>query len=318
MSNRRKFIQDTGTWLLGAGLLGTFSACGNRLTEAQALAMTPGKDRDLFFQLSLAEWSLHRTLWSGELQHLDFPAFCRDTFGIGAVEYVSTFFEGKVAQTNYLAKLKKNADEAGVQNVLIMVDAEGSLATADEKSRLQAVENHKKWIRAAQFLDCHSIRVNAAGKGDREKVLAAAVDSLGRLSELAAGAGINIVVENHGGYSSDARWLAEVMGQVNRPNCGTLPDFGNFTVNMFPYQTYDPYQGVKELMPFAKGVSAKTKEFAPDGTETRLDFQRLLKLVKEAGYRGHIGIEYEGYKLSEVAGIKATQALLIQAGRQIG
>lgn len=315
MMNRRKFLRQSTGLVAGAGLLGALPACTQLLPEEKALGLRPGVADDLFFKISLAEWSLHRSLWAGELKHLDFPAYAQKTFGIDAVEYVSTFFEGKVAEKTYLAQLKQNAEDAGVENVLIMIDAEGNLAGSNEAVRSQAVENHRKWIEAAQFLGCHTIRVNAAGKGPREQVLAAAVDSLGRLSEIAASAEINVVVENHGGYSSDASWLSEVMRQVNQPNCGTLPDFGNFIISLFPYRTYDRYQGVQELMPFAKGVSAKTKEFDPAGQDRQVDFLRMLKIVKDAGYSGHIGIEYEGYKLSEVAGIRATQHLLIEAGR---
>jgi sugar phosphate isomerase/epimerase len=214
--------------------------------------------------------------------------------------------------------MNRRARDNGVEQLLIMVDLEGSLATLDEVARKRAVENHYKWVHAARYLGCHSIRVNAAGKGDRQAVLSVAVDSLGRLADYAEKEGINVVVENHGGYSSDASWLAEVMRQVGRPNCGTLPDFGNFTMSLFPYQTYDRYQGVQELMPFAKGVSAKTFAFDSSGREKSMDFQRLLSIIRESGYTGHIGIEYEGYKLSEPAGILATKRLLIEAGGKMG
>ena len=316
MNNRRKFLQQTGVLGLAA-LSGSISACRPLMAEEEAVALPIPETKNLFFEISLAEWSLHRTIWGGELDHLDFPRFAREKFGIKAVEYVSTMFGTDGTETAYLGQLKQNCESEGVRSLIIMVDAEGSLATADETARLQAVDNHQKWVNAAQFLGCHSIRVNAAGKGPRENVLAAAVDSLGRLSELCAGAGINVVVENHGGYSSDASWLSEVMRQVNQANCGTLPDFGNFLINLFPYRRYDPYEGMEELMPFAFGVSAKSRDFGKDGQDQRVDFYRMLEIVKKHGYSGHIGIEYEGYKLSEMAGIRATQALLIQAGSQL-
>lgn len=316
MNNRRRFLQQAGC--LGvAAFSGSLGACRPLMAEDQAQALSIPDSSNLFFEISLAEWSLHRTIWGGELDHLDFPRFAMENFGINAVEYVSTMFGPGGTETAYLGRLKKNCQDAGVRSLIIMVDAEGSLATADDTARLQAVDNHKKWISAAQFLDCHTIRVNAAGKGPRENVLSAMVDSLGLLSELAAGAGINVVVENHGGYSSDASWLSEVMRQVDQPNCGTLPDFGNFLINLFPYRKYDPYQGMNELMPFAKGVSAKSKEFDDKGQDKRVNFKRMLEIVKKHGYSGHIGIEYEGYKLSEVAGIRATQHLLFEAGKQV-
>ena len=194
-----------------------------------------------------------------------------------------------------------------------MIDMEGNLASLDEKSRLQAIENHYKWIDAAKFLNCHSIRVNAIGKGERNAVASAMVDSLGKLSEYGAKEEINVVVENHGGYSSDASWLAGVIKQVNNPYCGTLPDFGNFLINLFPRKEYDPLKGLQELMPYAKGVSAKSHDFNAAGENTHADFPAMIKIVKDFEYSGYVGIEYEGYKLSEEAGIKATKDLLIKS-----
>lgn len=296
--------------------MGGLGSCSDLLPEKNALAMgVAGQDDSgLFFKISLAQWSLHRALWSGEMDHLDFAEVSRKQFGISAIEYVSQFFSDKAEDTAYLNQMNQRAADNGVAQNIIMVDAEGSLATLDEAARKRAVENHYKWINAAKYLGCHTVRVNAAGKGDRSTVQAAAVDSLGQLAAYAEKEGINVVVENHGGYSSDGAWLAGVMRQVNKPNCGTLPDFGNFTVSLFPQQRYDRYEGVRELMPFAKGVSAKTHAFDSGGQEISSDYRRLLGIVRDAGYTGHIGIEYEGYKLSEKAGILATRHLLIEAG----
>jgi len=191
-----------------------------------------------------------------------------------------------------------------------MVDGEGNMADIDQKTRNKAVENHYKWIEAAKFLGCGTIRVNAAGKGTPEEMKNAAIDSLGRLSEFGAAHDINIVVENHGGLSSDGQWLSSVLAGVNMDNCGSLPDFGNF------YE-YDRYQGVIDLMPFAKGVSAKSHDFDADGNESKIDYVRIMKTVKDAGYRGHVGIEYEGSTLSEEEGILATKKLLEKVGKQL-
>ncbi len=276
----------------------------------------------LFFKISLAEWSLHRSLFNGEMSHLDFPAIAQREYGIEAVEYVSTFFKG--TETKYLNKLLQQTIAYDVKSVLIMVDREGDLGDLYEPSRIQAVERHYKWIEAAKFLGCHSIRVNARGQGTAEEVAKAATDGLSRLSEKAAKENINVLVENHGGYSSNGKWLANVMEQVDMPNCGTLPDFGNFCIEQEEIdgewqctERYDPYQGVKELMPFAKGVSAKSHDFDKKGNEKGLDYEKLLKIVKNAGYEGYIGIEYEGDRLSEKEGIKATKALLERVGQTI-
>lgn len=255
------------------------------------------------YKISLAEWSLHRTLGTGTITNMDFPRITKETYGLDAVEYVSTFFKGKGEDTQYLTQLKNECEKYDVKSLLIMVDGEGNLADTSLAARTKAVENHYKWVKAAKFLGCHSIRVNAGGRGTMGQMQAAAIDGLGRLSAYAADYGINVIVENHGGNSSIGKWLAEIMKVVNRPNCGTLPDLGNF------YE-YDRYAGVKDLMPFAKGVSGKTYEFDENGNETKVDYVKMMKIVSDAGYKGYIDVEYEGSKLSEDEGIKASIALI--------
>jgi sugar phosphate isomerase/epimerase len=254
------------------------------------------------FQISLAEWSLNRSIGKGTITNLDFPRIAKTVYGLDAVEYVSTLFKGKGEDIGYLTALKDSCTKYGVKSLLIMVDAEGSLADTSLAARTKAVENHYKWVKAAKFLGCHSIRVNAAGRGNMGQMQAAAIDALSRLSDYAAGYGINVVVENHGGNSSIAKWLVEIMKTVNKPNCGTLPDLGNF------YE-YDRYRGVTEMMPFAKGVSGKTVAFDADGNETRVDYVKMMKIISDSKYSGYIDVEYEG-KLTEDEGIKASIALL--------
>ena len=255
------------------------------------------------YKLSLAEWSLHRTLGKGTISNLDFPRIAKKTYGLDAVEYVSTFFKGKGEDTGYLTALKDSCAKYGVKSLLIMVDAEGNLADTSLSARTKAIENHYKWVKAAKFLGCHSIRVNAAGRGTMGQMQAAAIDGLSKLSDYAAGYGINVIVENHGGNSSIGKWLSEIMKTVNKPNCGTLPDLGNF------YE-YDRYQGVTDMMPFAKGVSGKTHDFDADGNETVIDYTRMMKIISDSKYTGYIDVEYEGNKLSEDEGTKASIALL--------
>ena len=262
------------------------------------------------FKISLAEWSLHNTINKGELTNLDFPAYAKEKCGIDAVEYVNQCgeFKDKAKNQEYLAELKQRCEDAGVISLLIMCDGEGALGDPEDARRTQAVENHYKWVEAAKFLGCHSIRVNAQSSGSREEQQRLAVDGLRRLSEFAAPLGMNVIVENHGGLSSDGAWLAAVMKTVDLPNCGTLPDFGNFQTS--PGVWYDRYQGMEELMPFAKGVSAKSHEFDDEGNEVRTDYRRMMKIVLDAGYRGHVGVEWEGTHLSEHEGIMATKRLL--------
>lgn len=274
------------------------------------------------FNISLAQWSLYRTIFSGKLHPMDFPRFSRETFGITAVEFVNRCFKDHYADDDlsYIPELKQRCDDAGVISLLMMIDRQGDLGHPDNSLRMQAVENHYKWVEAARSLGCHSIRVNAGGPSvvamtdSREAIAECAVDGLRRLGEFAEDFGINVLVENHGGYSSDGSWLAEVMRRVDHQRVGTLPDFGNFCVDWTrredPTMWYDRYQGVTELMPFAKAVSAKSNEFDADGNEVHTDYTRMMRIVLDAGYRGYVGIEYEGPNEDEVAGIKATQALL--------
>ncbi len=305
MPTRRRFLAS------GAALAALGAALGRRAPRAQAATDPAGAPRpgdEPWFRISLAEWSLHRALFAGEMTHLDFPRRAREEFGLAGCEYVSTFFKDKATDFAYLRELSARAADAGVQSVLIMIDGEGELGDADDGARRRAVDNHHKWIAAAAFLGCHSIRVNAGGSGAREDLAARCADSLRRLGEHGAGYGVNVIVENHGGPSSDGAWLAAVLRAASHPRVGALPDFGNFSVA--PGQDYDRYRGVEELLPFARAVSAKSYDFDAAGNETTIDFARMLGLVKSAGYRGWIGVEYEGERLPEPDGIRATQALL--------
>jgi sugar phosphate isomerase/epimerase len=322
---RRRFLRQSAQ--LAPGLLlvpSLLSACTSNPAdketqiENEVEALISGGE--LFFSLSLAQWSLHKHFFDGSLNALDFPKVARQEFEIGGVEYVNQFFKDKAEDQMWLSDLKQRAEDHGVTSLLIMCDGEGNLGDSDEAARQQAVENHHKWVEAAAFLGCHSIRVNAAGQGTAEEVQQAAIDGLGRLSEFANKANINVLVENHGGYSSDGKWLSEVMRQVGQDNCGTLPDFGNFCIERKDgecVKAYDRYQGLSELMPFAKGVSAKSYDFDAQGRETLIDFGKMLKLVKDAKYTGYIGVEYEGSRLDEYAGIRATKALLMRIGKEM-
>ena len=260
------------------------------------------------FRISLAQWSLHRALRAGEMTNLDFPARAKREFGIEAVEYVNQFFMDKARDEAYLSELDQRCQDAGVKSLLIMCDGEGELDHADDGERTRAVDNHRKWIDAAARLHCHSIRVNAGGAGERDEVARRAADSLVQLAEYGAPHGINVIVENHGGISSDGSWLATVMKLAGHPRVGTLPDFGNFDLG--DGKQYDRYQGVRELMPFARGVSAKSHDFDEAGESQETDYRRMLRIVVESGYRGFVGIEYEGQLLSEPEGILATKKLL--------
>ncbi len=328
LNPRRLFLKNIARTSAGYGLfsLGILESCAGKQEESNSSEEQPLVEElpDPFFQISLAQWSLHKALFDGHMDNLDFAAHAKNQFGIDAVEYVNQFFMDKANDQSYLQEMNSRASNSGVTNILIMIDGEGNLGSTDDKERNTAVENHYKWVEAAKFLECHSIRVNARGEGTAEEVASAAVDGLGSLTEFASQHDINVIVENHGGYSSDGQWLSGVIAQVNQPGCGTLPDFGNFCIEQEQtengYQClkeYDRYQGVKELMPYAKGVSAKANNFDAQGNCLETDYYRMLQIVKEAGYKGYIGIEYEGDELSENDGIQATLELLKRVGGEI-
>jgi sugar phosphate isomerase/epimerase len=317
--NRRIFIKNLGLFGVGATVSPLIlQSCGG--TSTQSVVEEVVKEK--FFKISLAQWSLHKTLFAGELDNLDFAAYSKNEFGIDAVEYVNAFFKDKGNDMDYLGQMKQRCEDNGVKSVLIMVDGEGYLGDLDATARMKSVDDHKKWVEAAKFLGCHSIRVNAFGRGTAEEVSAAAIDGLRNLCEFAKPFDINVIVENHGGYSSNGKWLANVIQSTGMDNCGTLPDFANFCIKRSDgsewggecIEEYDRYIGTAEMMPFAKGVSAKTYDFDENGDCVETDYVRILKIVKDAGYTGYIGIEYEGSNLSEVEGIKATKALLERVG----
>lgn len=290
----------------------SFLAAAACLSVTPALLGTAG--RRVPFSISLAQWSLHRTIRAGGLDTLGFPAFARERVGVEAIEFVNQFFADKAGDGAYLTQLRARADDLGVRCLLIMCDGEGDLGDPDEAARGAAVENHRKWLEAAGALGCHSIRVNAGSKGSYDEQQALAADGLHRLCELADPFGLSVLVENHGGLSSNGAWLAGVMKRVDHRRVGTLPDFGNFCLDWSragePDAWYDRYTGVAELMPFARAVSAKSHEFNAEGDEVRTDYRRMMRIVLDAGYCGYVGIEWEGDHLGELEGILATKRLL--------
>lgn len=168
MNSRRDFLKTLG--LATAGL-----------TIAPTLDIFASNKK--WFEISLAEWSLHKTIFKGDLKNIDFPELAAKKFGIYGVEYVNQFFKDKAKDMTYLKDLNDRAKSNGVKNVLIMIDGEGNLGDSDEAKRKQAVEDHYKWIDAAHYLGCGAIRVNAAGQGTPAEVQKRVVASLSTLSD---------------------------------------------------------------------------------------------------------------------------------------
>lgn len=297
--SRRDFLSRAATGLSATALVPAWLAASSSVK----------------FKVSLAEWSFHRAIRSGAMRHLDFARLARAEFGIRAVEYVNQFFPDKVKDNAYLAEMNKRANDEGVFQHLIMIDVDERLGDPDAAKRTLAVERHMEWMDAAKQLGCPTIRVNADSEGTPEQQLDFNADGLHRLAEYGGDIGMNVVVENHGGMSSNGQWVAALMKRVNHKRLGTLPDFGNFDLGNG--ERYDAYRGVMEMLPFAKAVSAKSHDFDSAGNETSKDYYRLMKSVVDSGYRGWIGIEYEGEKLSEKEGVAATLRLLERVGNQL-
>lgn len=297
-------------------------------TDNEKIISSNIENKTPFFKLSLAQWSLHRAIRDSKTHDpLDFAQKANE-LGFEGIEYVSQLYNKHIesmGMDSVLIVLKANSEKYGMENVLIMVDGEGALASTDEKERNTTIENHFKWVDAAKYLGCHSIRVNAHGEGTAEEVANAAIEGLSKLSEYAEKQGINILVENHGGYTSNGAWLADVMKRVGKPNVGTLPDFGNFcqtigygSINDENCEDpYDIYKGLKELMPYAKAVSAKSYDFDKDGNQPKIDYLKMMQIVKDAGYSGFVGVEYEGSNVNEIKGIELTKELLLKVGNEL-
>ncbi|MCD6544605.1 MAG: sugar phosphate isomerase/epimerase [Flavobacteriaceae bacterium] len=315
--NRRDFISKTTKSGLALSTIGLYGF--DNILARTKNDLEPIDNNKLFFKISLAQWSLHNALFEKKMTNLDFAAKAR-SFGFEGLEYVNSFFKDKAKDMSYLKEMNSRAASEGLENVLIMIDGEGNLAETDNKLRLKGIENHYKWVEAAHFLGCHAIRVNLRGGKNKQEAMKTSIDSLNRLSDFAKGSNINILVENHGGFSSNGDWMTKVFSQISNKNVGTLPDFGNFCIERKGdtcINEYDRYKGMEQLLVYAKAVSAKSNFFDEDGNEKNIDYYRIMKMVKEVGYKGFVGVEFEGVSSVEEKGIKQTRDLLIKVGKQL-
>ena len=312
MNSRRSFIKKTALGATAASLM--------PLATHASISIPYSAPK-----ISLAQWSLHRALEKDLVQAVDFAQIAQNTYGINAVEYVNQFYVNMVHSEKFWSQMKQNAENEGVKSLLIMVDNEGDLGDLNDTNRKKAVENHYKWINAAKILGCHSIRVNAFGEGETNMVRAALVNGLGELAAYGKKENINVIIENHGLHTSNGEFMTSIIKEVENPFLGTLPDFGNWCLNAKWGSTqnnrcddvYDRYKGVTEFLPFAKGVSAKSYAFDEKGNETIIDYQKMLKIVKDFGFDGYIGIEYEGENMPEPEGIRATKALIERVWKKL-
>ena len=307
--NRRQVVKAAALTIASTSVLGACHSSQKTLSEKKTV------DQDSkAYPISLAQWSLHRTIRSGELDPLDFAKVTRETYDLGGVEYVNSFFKDKASDEAYLAELRTRAADHGVQSLLIMVDGEGAMGAADESELNKTIENHRRWLEAAKALGCHCIRVNAQSEGSPDEQRDRCVKGFHLLMPHAEELDLDVTIENHGGLSSNGAWLASMVAAVDHPRLGTLPDFGNFILDWNTREEYDRYQGVTDLIPYAKALSAKSNDFNEAGEEIHTDYARMMKIVREGDYEGWIGIEYEGGGLSEHDGIMRTRELLLRNG----
>ncbi len=309
----RALLGGAATVLAGGCVAGSGSGEGGATgTPAGGFGDVGPAERDPAHPISLAQWSLHRMIRRGDLDPLDFPAFARDRFGISIVEYVNSFYADRTDDARWVAELARRSGECGVTNRLVMCDGLGMVGDPDAGARAATVSAHGRWMDIAAALGCAAIRVNARSVGDADEQIRLCADGLRALCVAARPRRLRVLVENHGGLSCDGAWVARLMRAVNLPECGTLPDFGNFTCA--DGTVADRYAGVEAMMPWAGAVSAKSGSFDAAGNETVIDYPRMMRVVRAAGYSGPIGIEYEGKALGEIEGIEATKALLLRLG----
>ncbi|MBG50148.1 MAG: xylose isomerase [Pseudozobellia sp.] len=329
---RRKFIVNSSRAGAALSIMGIYACKETKKKEegTEEAITTENEAAAPFFKLSLAQWSIHKMIREDKVDPYTFAEKAKN-WGFTGLEYVSQLYNPELEEAGYseeamaafVEKSNAEAEKYGLENVLIMIDGQGNLAVSDENERNETIEKHKKWVDAAAAMGCHAVRVNLNGSNDPDEWIQNSVDGLTKLSTYAKTKNINVLVENHGGLSSNGALHAEVMKKVDMDNCGTLPDFGNFCIKRKEgtwdcEEMYDIYKGVEELMPYAKAVSAKSHNFDEDGNETEIDYAKMLKIVKDHGYTGFIGVEYEGSELDEEAGILATKELLLDAAKKLG
>lgn len=299
-------------------VFGLFLSCNSSAEQTEKDTTETPKPK-----YSLAQWSINRDLFSGEMSTIDF-VYAAGEMGFEGVEYVNQFFIDKAEDFEFLDSLNAAAEEAGVKNLMIQLDHTGNLCASDETERNKAVETAKKWVDAAKYLNAPAVRVNAHGDGSADEMKTQCMDGIGRLAEYANTQGIQVLIENHGGVSSRGDWLADLVSSLSDKEVGSLADFHNWC-----YETvdgglwgecrneYDYYKGFAELIGSAKGVSVKAMHFDSTGNEPNLNFHKFFKIMKEGGYDGYLGVEYEGNDLPSREGILKTKALAAKTWEKV-
>ncbi len=272
-------------------------------------------------EIGLSTWSLHRHMgpikrqvvtdtgekheWTEEYPEdvslLDFAGFARKEYGLTHLELIQMSFPS--TEASYLKKLRSavEAAEAVIENVPIDV---GDICELAPERRAEHVRNIKSWMDVAAAIGSRAVRVNTGPSREGSDALALAVESCKRLAEHADKLGLNVLIENHGGISSDPQLLKQLIESVSTERMGACPDFGGFDEAI-------RYDGLQKIMPLAKLVHAKSYAFDEHGEETAIDYARCMQIVKNSGFSGVLSIEYEGDgNASE--GIKKTKELILR------
>lgn len=288
--------------------------CLNCKPKAQDLK--PSTQNAFKDKLVLAQWSFNKELFAGQMNTFDFIREAKE-MGFSGVEFVNQFFMDKIEDEAYLDSLRATSEKIGIKNTLLMIDRAGNLGASDEKEREAAVLEHKKWMLAAAHLGCPNIRVNAHGDGSSEEVFEACKSSIAKLLTWGKQRKVGVIIENHGGYSSDGDWLYRLIQELEPYGVASLADFDNWCIERENgelwgapcVKEYDRYKGMQQLLPSAKSVSVKAFEFDANGLPVKSDFSRMFRLIRDSGYDGYLAVEFEGHGIDAKEGILKTKAL---------
>jgi len=333
-STRREFIENSIKSSIGLSLAAT-------LPSSLFLYSCKPEKKEFNLKISLQVYSFAPLMMAGKFDLKDFPEMVRNTYQLDGAEYWSIAFTGRENNEAFLKELKQKSDDNGVNNTIILVDdiniltmeSGPSLASLSSEERSRAIDFHKIWVDTAAKIDCHSIRINLkSNDGTAEEVQEVCSESISKLIEYSSQSNISVVLENHGGLTGNGKWLSGLIKNINNEFVGSLPDFGDFNfcqtrgdlnfanVDRECEMKYDKYLGVEELIPYAKGISAKSHDFDKNGSETKTDYKRMMEIIKNSDFSGYISIEYEGAMLSMLLnrdsylsshdGILATKSLL--------
>lgn len=245
----------------------------------------------------------------------EFPARARDTFGVDAIETVAFQFDG--LDDPEIDAFDQALKDIGVKLLNIAIDV-GDLLETDTDKRAADLKVIERWIERFAAMGSQFVRVNPGSPfsqhhGDQPP--AHLVEALQELGTFANERGTRLLVENHGGPSSNPAWMRQLLDAVGPNSLGLLLDLGNFDVLMAPMMAMffggesekkDPaevfsgldlttlYEGIEALADKAELVSLKAHHVSDDGDVGPVDLERALGILNAHSYSGALTVEYEG------------------------